>query len=62
MLSLITAIFTVLLLVPAVIIAFCVAELKSTLLPEIKDKQIIIHYEQLIVGIINIIEYDIAIL
>ena len=39
MLSLVTAIFTVLLLVPALIIAFCVVELKSTLLPEIKDKQ-----------------------
>ena len=35
MLSLVTAIFTVLLLVPALIIAFCVVELKSTLLPEI---------------------------
>ena len=36
MLSLVTVILTVLLLVPALIIAFCVADMKSILFPEFK--------------------------
>ena len=40
--SSITAMFTVLLLVPAVIIAVCIAELKSTLLPVTTDKVLIV--------------------
>ena len=46
MLSLVTAIFTVLLLVPAMIIAFCVVELKSSFPPYIvKENKIVINYK-----------------